>query len=101
MPLDGEAKNEWSRDYRRRNPGLVDEIKRKWREANPEKRKAHIVVGNAVRDGRLVKGPCEYADSTCTPNGKIQAHHDDYTKPMEVRWLCPWHHKGVDQGELP
>lgn len=23
---------------------------------------------------------------------KVQAHHDDYSKPLEVRWLCVPHH---------
>lgn len=54
-----------------------------WQKRNPEKRKAHHAVSNAIRDGKLVKGPCEKCGST-----KVQAHHDDYSKPLEVRWLC-------------
>lgn len=58
----------------------------KWKRANPEKRAAHILVGNAIRAGRLVKMPCEVC------GGAAHAHHDDYAKPLEVRWLCPIHH---------
>jgi hypothetical protein len=52
-----------------------------------EKRLANIAVGNAVRDGRLTKRPCEKC-------GKLpaEAHHDDYSKPLDVRWLCRPHH---------
>lgn len=50
----------------------------------PERREARIAVGNALRDGRLVKGPCEGCDVTAG----VQAHHDDYSRPFDVRWLC-------------
>lgn len=56
---------------------------------NPCKRAAHVMVGNAVRDGKLTKMPCE----TCGTIAGVHAHHDDYSKPLEVRWLCPVHHK--------
>lgn len=52
----------------------------------PEKVAANIAVNNAVRSGRLLRQPCEKCGA------KAQAHHDDYMKPLEVRWLCPRHH---------
>lgn len=60
---------------------------KKYRERNVVKRKAHIAVGNAIRDGLLAKMPCEVCGLE-----KVHAHHDDYSKPLEVRWLCPAHH---------
>jgi hypothetical protein len=52
----------------------------------PEKWKARHAVSNAVRDGRLVKGSsCFFCDAT----GKLHAHHYDYSKPLDVFWLCP------------
>jgi major membrane immunogen (membrane-anchored lipoprotein) len=98
------ANSEYNRTYWRRyresHKEDVDSTKKQWRTNNPEKRRAQNFVNNAVRDGRMTKGSCEYEDENCTPNGKMQGHHDDYDKPEEVRWLCPWHHKQVDLGKL-
>lgn len=59
----------------------------KYKTEHPDKRAAHHAVSNAVRDGRLIKQPCEKCG-----NPKAQAHHDDYSKPLDVRWLCIPHH---------
>jgi len=55
---------------------------------NPEKYKAHIMVSNAVRDGKLKKEPCE----VCGSKHRIHGHHDNYDHPLTVRWLCAVHH---------
>ena len=60
-----------------------------WRRANPEKYACHVAVGAALARGDLIKGPCEVCGRT---QGRIDAHHDDYAKPLEVRWLCRRHH---------
>ncbi len=57
---------------------------KKYRSRYPERRKAHILVGNAIRDGRLIPKNCEY----CGHDTNIHAHHEDYSKPLEVIWLC-------------
>ena len=61
-----------------------------WRQRNPEKYRAQTAVGNALRDGKLVKRPCEICGDP-----KVHGHHDDYSKPLEVRWLCWVHHKTI------
>lgn len=53
----------------------------------PLKRAAHVAVGNAIRDGRLVRSVCEVCGA-----GSARAHHDDYGRPLDVRWLCGPHH---------
>ena len=50
---------------------------------NPIKVDAVVKVNNAIRDGRLLRQPCE----SCGEE-RAQGHHDDYSKPLEVRWLC-------------
>ena len=67
--------------------------KKRFIQSNPWKRKAHIIVGNFLRDGKLIRPPqCECCGSECKP----QAHHCDYSKPTDVMWLCKschveWH----------
>lgn len=51
---------------------------------------ARARVRRALRAGRLTKMPCEVCGNTVT-----EAHHDDYSKPLDVRWLCHEHHVRV------
>lgn len=62
---------------------------KRWKnkEENKIKRKAHVLVYEAVKAGTLLKKECEVCFSSVS-----LAHHDDYNKPLEVRWLCPLHH---------
>ena len=59
----------------------------KQRQLYPEKYKARIMVSNAIRDGKLISLPCV----KCGEN-KAHAHHEDYSKPLDVMWLCKKHH---------
>lgn len=54
---------------------------------SPMKKKARTAVGNALRDGKLNRCSCEVCG-----NPTAHAHHDDYSKPLDVRWLCRTHH---------
>lgn len=62
---------------------------RRWQEKFPEKRAAHKAVENAIKTGKLSREGCEI----CGGIVGIHAHHDDYSKPLSVRWLCPAHHQ--------
>lgn len=53
----------------------------------PKKYHAHILVGNALREGKILKQICE----ACGEH-RVVAHHDNYDKPLEVCWLCQAHH---------
>ena len=59
-----------------------------YRRKNPEKHRAHYVVGSALRNGTLQKQPCQ----VCGTTGKLEAHHQDYSQPLMVQWLCSSHH---------
>lgn len=49
--------------------------------------KAHQAVRSEIRKGNLRRMPCEICKSLVT-----EAHHDDYSFPLVVRWLCKEHH---------
>ena len=52
---------------------------------DPVKSKAWRTTSNAIRDGKLRRpNTC----STCGVICKPEAHHEDYSSPLDVRWLC-------------
>ena len=68
--------------YREKTRARVSRYKRE----NREKARAHLAVHRAVVRGHL-KRPSEC--SACGATGvAIQGHHDDYSRPLDVRWLC-------------
>lgn len=56
--------------------------KGKWR--------AHAVVAQALRSGRLIRQPCEVCGAV-----RVDAHHPDYNRPLDVCWLCRRHHRAI------
>lgn len=88
--------------WARKNRDKLNGFKRAWRKANPDKvrletkaqraknpiaYKARNAVMNALKAGKISKMPCVY----CLAE-KVEAHHYDYSKPLEVMWLCAEHH---------
>lgn len=81
---------EYYREYDRKRGNRQDkDYCPSWRSSKPNAYRAHIMVGNAIRDGKLKKLPCE----VCGSVESIHAHHDDYKFPLSVRFLCAVHHK--------
>lgn len=100
---------ERTRRYRAKRGYVKDpqatERSRRWREKNREldrqrererylsededarkRRNARNSINSAVRRGALERQSCEVCGEYA------QAHHDDYDKPLDVRWLCSMHH---------
>ena len=62
------------------------------RKVTPEKRRAQNLLNQAIARGEIEPQSCEGCRKVAyeTRDGRrgIHAHHDDYSKPFEVRWLC-------------
>lgn len=87
----------YHRDWRA-TPAGGERFKQKTAETRaryPERHRARHLVRAAVASGRLERGPCCLASASC--HGVIDAHHDDYEKPLEVRWVCRGHHRQLDR----
>ena len=50
-----------------------------------ERRAMTVTMQSAYRTGAIVPEPCEMCG---TEYGAINAHHDDYARPLDVTWLC-------------
>lgn len=55
---------------------------------NPKTRKAQQVVSGQVKRGKMTRQPCCVCNQ---PNA--DAHHEDYSRPLDLVWLCDKHHK--------
>ncbi len=72
-------------------------------------KRAQNLAWKAIKKGVLIPQPCENCGVVGTfadGRNKVQAHHEDYNKPLEVRWLCQechheWHkeNKAKNGGE--
>ena len=95
-----EKSREYSRKRQENNPEKEREKGIKWREANPEKQraiakkthekypekgKARNKFTHELRAGKIIR-PTNC--SRCDFVGMIEGHHHDYSKPLNVIWLC-------------
>jgi ribosomal protein S27AE len=64
------------------------------KERYPEKVLAREKAHYAITQGKLKRMPCEVCGEL-----KVHAHHDDYSMPLNVRWLCRKHHRELHGGK--
>lgn len=65
------------------------ETQKKYRTVNAKKVRARCIVNKRIQRGvSLFKQPCE----VCNKKENSQAHHHDYDKPLDITWLCEYHH---------
>lgn len=108
---DKEKYNQYMREYRKKNAEKMREYKRiynaKWRKENgypsekkhkekyPEKYRARQAHNAFIYRGKIKREPCIVCGEI-----KSQAHHEDYSKPHDIIWLCGIHHKKVHMSSL-
>ena len=89
-----ECASNWRRNYLNTHPKVRDKLNRSAREryygSSEEQFRVYVrgLTNRALKMGYIVKSPCEICNETLN----VEAHHDDYMKPLDVRWLCKKHH---------
>lgn len=81
------------KEHYQRNRARYYANAKKMNEEHPEKKKARVTLINAVVQGKIKRLPCAICGEK-----KVQGHHYDYNKPLEVIWLCIKHHKALHAG---
>jgi len=71
---------------RERNNGTRTLNYKLYEKRYPERAKVKVLVMMAIRSGKIKAKPCLLCGK------KPHAHHDDYSKPFDILWLCPKHH---------
>lgn len=88
-------------EWNKQNPGVANGRIERWRKENREKFLVSKGTRKALKEGIITKSnACEACGRD---DARLHGHHDDYSKPLEVRWLCASchqaHHKAMDRGE--
>jgi len=77
-----ERKRQRVKESKRRLEGKTKKYKIKLRRSP-----ASDILAKAIRSKQVEKKPCEVCGKI-----KAQGHHEDYSKPLDVVWLCVRHH---------
>lgn len=67
----------------------------KYRKENPIPYLAYQKVSKAIKKGKIIKLSCKICGSI-----NSQGHHPDYSKPLNVIWLCKIHHAELHRKPL-
>ena len=94
---DRELERKKDRDRYRKNKERRRKTNKKYYWANREKRSAYAKVYRAVFSGKIKRpNSCD----KCGTNSRLEGHHKDYSKPLEIIWLCIRCHKNIHQEKL-
>jgi len=78
---------EYQRKYQKSEKYLKNKRKYNSRPEIKEKISCRNKLRSAIRYGKMRKGKCEVCGSI-----EVESHHEDYSSPYNVRWLCAEHH---------
>jgi len=73
------------REWRKNNRHKFNLSVKKWQLANRHKTNAHARIHWAVEKGKINRS--EYCEE-CMKFCKTEGHHEDYSKKLDVIWLC-------------
>lgn len=98
---------EYMREYRRTHREAIQAGRAQWRKnhrkecneyeySKRDQHNARTLVAYHIKKGNLKKEPCEVCGCP-----DVQAHHDDYRYPLQVRWLCKQCHTDWHKNNSP
>lgn len=76
-----------ARNYRKTKAGKksIYNANKKQYQINGNKWRARALLNYHLKKGHIIRPTkCSKCRKLCTPDG----HHSDYSKPLEVKWLC-------------
>lgn len=92
LPFMLEMRRKAQKSYSKTEKGYLTEKrhspKRQKRAVSLGHSRAMATLQKAVKSGSIKRLPCE----RCGTTNMVQGHHEDYSKPLDVMWLCPIHH---------
>ena len=77
------AANERKRNAKPERRAYVKAKQTVHRRNNPEKSRARAMITRYIREGKMQRKPCEHCGKE-----PAHAHHHDYSKPLDVTFLC-------------
>ena len=78
----------YRREWLKSHKGYTTKAKRDWLKKNKKRDLVQQRVKYALKTGKLVRQPCVKCGAV-----PADGHHEDYDKPLEVIWLCKFHHR--------
>lgn len=80
-----EKNREKYKKWRQKNRAHLNEYARKWYHQNKEKRRANVILSRGIKKGIIKRNPmCE----KCGNLARTDGHHENYSEPLQVIWLC-------------
>lgn len=91
-------RNEYYKEYRRKNKEIIKEKNKARRKKyyGDLKWRARKDLENAINRKEILKpSKCSNCKNT-NKEARIEGHHEDYSKPLVVLWLCTGCHRQAD-----
>ena len=89
----------WKERNKKRVRRQNQEAKARHRKRHPDKEKARRTVARAIELGEIVKPKqCSRCTRRVRSANDLHAHHADYSKPLQVEWLCRKCHEQETSG---
>jgi hypothetical protein len=85
----------YAKKYRQINKDRILEYNKKHKPVTRLHSKAHWAVRSSLIRGLIRKEPCKYCGDLGT-----EAHHSDYSKPLDILWVCKKHHRRIHANGL-